>query len=284
MPAALQIVNPGPLTLIEDLGRPDLAWAGVARSGAADRESLALANRLVGNDSNAAGLEVLLGGLTFVVTDTVDLAVTGASTGLTINGRSLDLHRAHRVAAGSIVELGRVERGLRNYLAVRGGIVAEPVLGSQSRDVLAAIGPAPVAKGDLLTIGSAASLPAWYETVAPPPRPSPVVLRVAPGPRISWFDDWSRTAGITGPWTVLPASDRTGVRLSGTSLTRRAGDLPSEPTLVGAVQVPPDGQPIVLGPDCGVTGGYPVIAVVLDADLDRLFQVRPGEPVTFTTA
>ena len=141
-----------------------------------------------------------------------------------------------------------------------------------------------MAKGDLLTIGSAASLPAWYETVAPPPRPSPVVLRVAPGPRISWFDDWSRTAGITGPWTVLPASDRTGVRLSGTSLTRRAGDLPSEPTLVGAVQVPPDGQPIVLGPDCGVTGGYPVIAVVLDADLDRLFQVRPGEPVTFTTA
>ena len=284
MPAALQIVDPGPLTLIEDLGRPDLAWAGVARSGAADRESLALANRLVGNDVNAAGLEVLLGGLTFVATDNVDCAVTGASASLTINGRSLDLHRAHRVTAGSVVELGRVERGLRTYLAVRGGIDAEPVLGSRSRDVLAAIGPAPVARGDLLQIGSAAQLPAWYETVAPPSRPSPVVLRVAPGPHLSWFDDWSRTAGITGPWTVHPSSDRTGVRLSGTALTRRAGDLPSEPTLVGAIQVPPDGQPIVLGPDCGVTGGYPVIAVVLDADLDQLFQVRPGEPVTFTTA
>lgn len=270
----------GALALIEDVGRAEFARWGVARSGAADRGALRQANRLVGNSTDAAAIECLLGGLSLRCDQSSVIAVTGAPCDVHIDGRAVDRNRAHAVNAGSTVQLGTVSSGLRMYLAVRGGIDVAIVLGSRSRDVLAAIGPAPLAVGDVLPIGNDVVGEAWFEYVpdAPPRR----TIRVAPGPRLDWFESDALHHLATGPWTVRSESDRTGLRLTGPAVTRRKGDLASEATLPGAIQVPPDGQPIVLGPDAGVSGGYPVLAVVIDQDLDLLAQLRPGDPVPFS--
>lgn len=270
----LHVTAVGGLALIEDLGRTHPEW-GVSRSGAADRGSLRLANRLVGNSADAAGIEVLLGGLGLRAEGAAIVAVTGASCPVTVDGRPVDANRAIALADGSTIHLGTATSGLRAYIAVRGGLDGEPVLGSRSRDVLGQLGPAPLTPGCVLQAGHSAEGPAWFEHVAP--RETPALARVSAGPRGDWFDDAAHDLLASQPWTIRPESDRTGLRLSGVPLVRRSGDLPSEPTVVGAVQVPPDGQPIILGPDSGVSGGYPVIAVVHDADLDLLAQLRPGD-------
>ena len=281
MTVRLEVLACGPQVLVQDLGR-DLASWGVARSGAADRRALALGNRLVGNRAAAAGLESLMGGLALRMPDGGVVAVTGADCPVVVAGRAVDMNRAHRLEPGAVLEVGTATSGLRAYVSARGGIAVEPVMGSRSRDVLAQVGPEPLAPGAVLPLGDDHEREAWLEFAVPPRAPS--VLRVAPGPRADWFAPGAARALTSTSWTVQPASDRTGVRLGGTALGRRTGDLPSEPTLVGAIQVPPDGQPIVLGPDAGVSGGYPVLAVVLDADVDALAQVRPGEQVRFRWA
>jgi len=270
----LEVIAPGALTLVEDLGREHPEW-GIAMSGAADRGALALANRLVGNAPSAAALECLLGGLRLRCNASMVLAVTGADCAITVNGAPRDSHIAFTVSAGDELALAPAQHGLRAYLGVRGGIACEQVLGSRSRDVLALIGPPPLAVGDVLNVGNDIEGPAWFDHVAVATAPSPVVVRVSEGPRIGWFDNPSALSEHT--WTVRSESDRTALRLQGEPLARRAGDVASEPTLVGAVQVPPDGQPIILGPDSGVSGGYPVIAVVWSDDLDLLAQRRPGD-------
>ena len=284
----LHVLKPGPSTLVEDLGRPGLAALGVSTSGAMDRPALSLANRLLGNDEGAAGLEVLLGGLRATTDDLLWIAVTGAWGDVTIDGTRVEPHTATPLEPGSILSLGQARAGIRYYLAIRGGIAGEPVLGSRSRDVLAALGPPPVAAGEELPIGAQPRqrIPPVDGVPVDPPTSGEIELALRPGPRRDWFSPQAWQALTESTWTVSARSDRTGVRLDGgVSLDRaRSGELPSEGMLRGAIQVSPDGVPTVLGADHPVTGGYPVIAVVTDATVDRLAQARPGQPLRFTHA
>lgn len=285
MSATLEVVTTGPQLLVQDLGRPGWAHLGVGRSGAADRASLRLANRLVGNPEGAAGLESLLGGATLEARTATVVAVTGAAVGVRVDERELHLDGPLSIRAGSVLRLGAARTGLRAYLAVRGGLVVAETLGSMATDTLSGLGPGPLVVGDVLHAGRATV--GWpvvdVAAVARASRAGPLVLRVVPGPRQEWFTADALAALRTAVWTVSPESDRVGSRLEGPALARAvAGELPSEPMVRGAVQVPPHGRPVVMGPDHPVTGGYPVIATVVDHDADLLAQARPGDPVTFT--
>ncbi|MBB3674911.1 biotin-dependent carboxylase-like uncharacterized protein [Modestobacter versicolor] len=276
-PRALTVLGPGPLTTVQDEGRPGQAALGIGRSGACDRASAALANRLVGNPAGAALLEVTFGGL--AVRAEADLLVV--TTGARCPGAP---HAAPTVLRrGQELRLGAPASGLRSYLAVRGGIDVPPVLGSRATDVLAGLGPAVVAAGDVLPVGEpSAPLPGVdLAPVADPPA-GEVTVAVLPGPRADWFGEpgW---AGLTGqPWSVTSESNRVGLRLDGVPLERlREGELPSEGMVRGALQVPPSGTPVLFLADHPVTGGYPVIGYVTDADVDRCAQLRPGQVMRF---
>jgi biotin-dependent carboxylase-like uncharacterized protein len=280
---ALEVRHPGPLTTVQDLGRRGLAGIGVTRSGAADRGSLRLANRLVGNDEALAALEVTMGGLEVEVLAPVLVAITGALCPLTVTGAPpIGPAAPGALPAGARLRLGTPHSGLRTYLAVRGGIDVAPVLGSRSHDVLAGLGPAPLQRGDRLAIGNDPGTPLVAEVA--PTRPPGSVLRVWPGPRADWVAGGVRALTET-TWTVRPDSNRIGVRLDGTPLRRsRAGELASEPLIEGAIQVPHDGRPIVMLADHPTTGGYPVVAVVDPADLAAVAQARPGDVLTLRPA
>lgn len=285
--SVLRVLEPGPLTLIEDGGRPGLASMGVGPSGAMDRPALALANRLLGNPESAAALEVLLGGLKVTADDLLWIAVTGAWGDVTIDGVRVEPHTATALEAGAVLTVGPAAAGIRYYVAMRGGMAVEPVLGSRSRDVLAGLGPPQLAAGDVLPVGAqpAQRIPPVDTVPIDPPTSGQIELALRPGPRRSWFTEAAWQSLTETVWTISARSDRTGVRLEGTQLERAVGgELPSEGMLRGAIQVSPDGAPTVLGADHPVTGGYPVIAVVTDATVDRLAQARPGQPIRFTHA
>ncbi|MGO3369925.1 carboxyltransferase domain-containing protein [Microbacterium gubbeenense] len=312
--AALRILAPGPMSLVEDLGRPGRAYLGVTASGAADTASARLANRLVGNARAAAVVETL-GGLSVRAEIDVILALTGADARAELRralpaesdddggprdelvepGRTLPRNRVPvRIPAGTPVllragddlALGFPDTGLRAYIAVRGGIAAPDALGSRARDTLSGIGPDPLRAGEVLEIGSSAvtsveepsaeALLAGGDTAA---------LRVRVGPRDDWFVSDEIAHFFDTVWVVSSETDRVGTRLTPADGTRplrpRTGDLPSEGTVRGALQVPPSGEPVLFGPDHPVTGGYPVIGVVADADLPLAAQLRPGTRVRF---
>jgi biotin-dependent carboxylase-like uncharacterized protein len=274
---ALTVLATGPLTTVQDDGRPGQGALGIGRSGSCDRASAALANRLVGNPVDAAVLEVTLGGL--AVRAGSDLLVV--TTGARCPGAP---HAAPTVLRGGAeLRLGAPATGLRSYLAVRGGITVPPVLGSRATDVLAGLGPAVVTAGDVLPVGEPTSPPPGVDLAPVADLPgSEVTVEVLPGPRADWFGDagWS---GLVGqPWTVTSQSNRVGLRLDGVPLERlRAGELPSEGMVRGALQVPPAGTPVLFLADHPVTGGYPVIGYVVDADVDRCAQLRPGQGLRF---
>jgi biotin-dependent carboxylase-like uncharacterized protein len=270
----IEVLDAGPLSTVQDLGRRGHAALGVPVSGAFDRAALRLANRLVGNAENAAAIEVTLGGLRLRTDRAVTVALTGAECPGVAWGAAVSL------PAGAVLELGRPASGLRSYLAVRGGVDGEPMLGSRSTDTLSGLGPAPLTAGTHLHIGRPTQP---VSGAFAPGRPAGGRVPVLFGPRDDWFTAAARHTLLDTPWRVRAASDRVGVRLDGPALVRsRTGELPSEAVLPGAVQVPGDGRPIVFGPDAPVTGGYPVIAVVLEPDL--LAQLRPGDEVRFTPA
>jgi biotin-dependent carboxylase-like uncharacterized protein len=278
---ALEVVAPGPLTLVEDLGRPGWASLGVGRSGAFDRGSLRLANRLVGNREDAAALETLGGGLSLGCIDPCVVAVTGADGPVTLarRGRTGLVSRRSplHLEAGDLLRIDPPQEGLRSYVALRGGVRAPSVLGSASRDVLSGLGPDPLTVGDVVAAGARAVGHPHIDHVARRAVGGP--LQAILGPRQDWFTDDALRLLLTSPWVVSSRSNRIGVRLEGPALPRRkpAAELPSEPVVPGSIQVPPDGQPVVLGPDAPTTGGYPVVAVLVDADLDRLAHVSPGQ-------
>ena len=280
----LVVLAPGPRSTVQDRGRSGWASIGVPRSGAADLAAHDLANRLVGNRPEAATLEATAGGLRVRAGATVLVAVTGAPAPVVVDGRPAPLDAPLTLRAGAVLELGLPARGLRSYLAVRGGIDVPPVLGSRSTDTLSGLGPAPLRPGDLLPVGDLAGHEPGVD-VAPVARPAErPVLRVLPGPRRDWLHTDAWTALCREEWTVSSASDRVGVRLTGPRLARgREDELPSEGLVAGAVQVPPDGAPVLFLPDHPVTGGYPVLAVVVTADLPAAGQLRPGDQVRFRT-
>jgi biotin-dependent carboxylase-like uncharacterized protein len=277
----LEILKTGPLALLEDLGRPGLAHIGVTRSGAADRRSHTLANRLVANPLDRATVEVTFGGFSARVRGgSVAIAVTGADADPSVNGLPFGTNSIHYAHDGEVISLGAHRSGLRSYVAVRGGIDAEPTLGSRSHDVMSAIGPNPLKPGDVLTVGEhTADFPEVDQAPVAAIVEDLVELLVVPGPRDDWFAD--PDALVHTDWVASDRSDRVGMRLSGSPLRHRWPDrqLPSEGATRGAIQVPPNGLPVILGPDHPVTGGYPVIGVVADRDVDALAQVRPGQHV-----
>lgn len=274
----VEILSGGALTTVQDLGRPGLAALGIGRSGAADRGAAALANRLVGNSATSAVLETVLGGLCLRPDRPVVVAAAGTSAGLLVGGRHQPGHAPVRVPANQVIEIEAPQVGLRTYLAVAGGFIPPPVLGSRSCDTLAGIGPEPLQTGQVLTIGSATAPPGIAVIWAGLPT-SPVTLDVSPGPRTDWFDITTLTVPS---WQVAADLDRVGSRLTGGTVKRIVtADLPSEGVVRGAVQIPPDGRPVLFGADHPTTGGYPVIAVLTDRSADIAAQLKPGTTVRF---
>lgn len=296
---ALEVITPGPQALIQDLGRPGFGDLGVSPAGAADAAGARQGNRLVGNPPRDAVLETVLGGLSVRARGELTAALTGAPADAEIRSgsgsRPAPMYAPFPLHDGESLHLGTPQAGLRTYLAVRGGIDVPPVLGSRSTDLMSGIGPAPLAAGTVLPVGRADR-----GRVVGQPEPStlhpalqqggtgsaPVVLRVTPGPRDDWFTPESLAALTGQDWTVTAESNRIGVRLAttagGTPLERsRTEELPSEGVVAGSLQVPPSGLPVLFLADHPVTGGYPVIAVVVPEDLPVAAQLPPGTTIRF---
>jgi len=278
MTRSVTVLASGPLTTVQDTGRVGQAALGIGRSGACDRASYRLANRLVGNGPGAAALEVTFGGLAV----RAEHGVTVVTTGARCDGETP--HNAPVwLPAGAELRLGPPKAGLRTYLAVRGGITVDPVLGSRSTDILAGLGPDVIAEGDNIPVGET-ECPMPGVEVAPVRDPSgeELVVKVLAGPRQDWFaaDAWTTLTGQS--YTVSGDCDRVGARLDGSPLERsHTGELPSEGMMRGALQVPPAGTPVLFLADHPVTGGYPVIGYVIDEDVDLCAQLRPGQTVRF---
>ena len=274
----IEILDPGALTTVQDLGRPGLAHLGVPHSGALDSPAMRLANRLVGNQESAAVLETTLTGVRFRTERGVRVAVTGATCAVRIDARAVPWGATVSVPAGSVVEVGTATEGLRSYVAVAGGIDSEVVLGSRSTDLLSGLGPEPLVAGAVLRVGPDLRARASAEVSAQRREP---VLRIDPGPRADWFTARSQASLDGATYVVAAASNRIGLRLSGPVIEReRPGEVPTEPMVLGAVQVPPNGQPIIFLNDHPTTGGYPVVAVVREEDLSICAQARPGDRLT----
>ncbi|WP_250000651.1 biotin-dependent carboxyltransferase family protein [Actinoplanes sp. M2I2] len=300
----ITVVRAGSLTTVQDQGRPGYAHLGVPRSGALDLRALHHANALVGNPPDAAGLETTLLGCALRFTEPALVAVTGAHAVVKLDKVPVPAG-VHEVGAGSVLDVGRASRGVRSYVAVAGGVDVEPVLGSRSTDTLSGLGPPKLIDGMILPVGSAGpALPGRFPPYVPDRLAAPassssasassssdgvsarpvdgeisdeVVLGVWLGPRDDWFADGEL---FEAAYQVSPMSNRVGCRLTGAPLTRaRHGELPSEGVVLGAVQVPADGQPLIFLADHPTTGGYPVIGVV--DDVTALAQARPGSTVRF---
>lgn len=272
---SIQVLDPGPLTTIQDAGRPGWAHLGVPRAGWLDADSATLANRLVGNDEGAALLETTFGGVSFVARRALTFAVTGARCRVTAAGRAVPTDEPVTVRAGAEVVVGAALTGVRSYVALGGGVAVPAVLGSRSRDTLAGVGPDVLRPGTVLPLGVARQ-PSPLDV--PPRGPRTGVLRLHRGPRADWLLDPAALDGAT--YTIAAESNRVGVRLDGRPVQRRAGELASEGIVLGSVQVPGSGQPVVFLHDHPTTGGYPVVAVLDPRDLAACAQARPGERFT----
>lgn len=299
-PSGLRVVSPGLQSLLQDLGRHGHSALGVSAAGALDRASLRRANRLVGNRSSAAAIESVAGGLRVQAVGDQVLAVAGAPSALTIDSpsdagsdsaagkparqRTVPMATPFALLDGEILTLGAPESGFRSYLAVRGGVDAAPVLGSRSTDTMSGIGPAPLAAGQLLASGDVTESGVVGSPELQPDFPGDgvTVLDIVLGPRADWFDQSAIDSMCGQDWVVKPQSNRVGMRLDGTPLQRsRQGELPSEGTVAGAIQVPPEGLPVLFLADHPITGGYPVIGVVVDHQLDLAAQVPIGGSIRF---
>ncbi|MDR6414791.1 5-oxoprolinase/urea amidolyase family protein [Pseudarthrobacter sulfonivorans] len=304
--SGLRILSPGLQSLIQDLGRPGHAGLGVSSAGALDRSSLRRANRIVGNDPSAAVVESVAGGLRVQAVGDQVLAVAGAPSALTVvtpsdapdletedvgdqleQVREVPMATAFALLDGEILTIGAPQRGFRSYLAIRGGAAVDAVLGSRSTDTMSGIGPAPLAAGQMLGAGAATSSNVVGNPELQPDFPDTgvTVLDIVPGPRDDWFDAAALESLCGQDWAVTPRSNRVGMRLAGEPLTRsRDGELASEGTMAGALQIPPEGQPVLFLADHPITGGYPVIGVVVDHQLDLAAQIPIGGSIRFRWA
>jgi biotin-dependent carboxylase-like uncharacterized protein len=282
---SLLLRDPGLLSLLVDHGRPAARALGVPVGGAADRAALALANALVGNPPDALGLEFTLSGLTIEATTPTACAMFGAPFTVTAGRKPVAAGGTFTLEARDTLRIGGTPTGVRGYLCVAGGFAAPVVLGSRSSlDPLTAgtvleCRPSRCAVRGLGFVALAATSgnPSAGEPGVSTPG-SPITLRVLDGPQRDWFSDDRFIAQV---YEVSTASNRMGLRLVGEPLVRRPGELVSEAVAPGAVQITNDGRPVVLGVDGQTIGGYPKIAHVIRADLDRLAQLRPGEKVRF---
>ena len=307
----LEVVRPGPLATVQDLGRHGYGAVGVPPAGAADAASMAAANLLAGNPPRAAGIELTLGRAEFRAGGGCTLAVAGAPADITLRtgeggqASQRPFGAAFAVPDGGVVSIGPPTAGLRSYLAVSGGITTAAELGSRSADLHSGVG-GPLRAGAILPVGRPAPAPGERQgSLSPtagagvgplpgagrrlqrsgrfPARGAITRLRIVPGPRTDWFAPGTLPALLGSVYKVAAASNRTGLRLDGQALTRSGeAELPSEGVVTGALQVPHDGQPILLLSDHPTVGGYPVIAVLATADIGLAAQLRPGDKIAFT--
>lgn len=287
---SLRVERVGTLALSQDLGRAGYAHQGMTGSGAADTASLRQANALVGNEPGAPALEII-GDFTAVAEWEVMIAITGAQAFGPITmvdpwQRSIELpaHEAAIVPAGARITLGPAVAGLRTYLSLRGGVDQPHTLGSAATDTLSGLGPPPLRAGDLLRPAQRVRALRTIEPVPGTPVPGPLLMLSAfEGPRTGWIRNLERL--FSSQYQVTEYADRIGTRLAGPSLQQaHADDVPSEGIVRGAVQIPPDGQPLIFGPDHPVTGGYPVVAVLAEHAQNALAQARAGQAVRFRRA
>lgn len=280
-------VHEAAFATVQDAGRPGWERFGVPPGGPMDWLALRAANDLVGNPPAAAALELALGSLTLESATDALIALTGAGFGLFVDGRSMPVWSAVRMRAGQIIQVVPLPTtpGVWAYLAICGGVAVEPVLGSRSTYLRGGLGGwngRLLQPGDKLPVDSCQ--PDWERAgcrVRPNSRPAyatQITARVVLGPQEDWFTPQAVQRFLSQEYTLGSLSDRMGSRLQGSPLQQaRSGDLLSEGMVTGAVQVPPDGQPIVMMPDRPVSGGYPKIATVIRADQPLLAQLRPGE-------
>ncbi|MGH3620501.1 MAG: biotin-dependent carboxyltransferase family protein [Sciscionella sp.] len=283
MSREITVLATGPQALIQDLGRPGHAHLGIPPSGALDTLALRQANRLVGNDEAAAGIELLIGGLRVRAQCPCTIAVTGPPIGVTVNDRATDSHTPVHLDASDILEVGTLTAGLRCYVAFGGGLAVVAELGSRSTDLLSGIGPEPLAANLRLPLGPA-GIPFGVDELAPEPVTGDLTVPISLGPREYWFDEPGRQLA-TARWSVSEKSNRVGLCCTGPALRRAAEfdgvELASEGIITGAVQVPTDGRPLIFLADHPTTGGYPVLGVVPAHTLPALAQARPGTPLHF---
>jgi biotin-dependent carboxylase-like uncharacterized protein len=278
----IHVLEPGLFTTVQDLGRDGLGHLGVPTAGAADTFSLRVANRLVGNADGTAALEMTGQGAALRFDAPASIALAGGEVEATLDGQPLPMDQTIRVMPGAVLHTGSIHTGLRVYLAVAGGLSVPMMLGSASSDTLSGLGPARLEAGMQIAIAPYADIPGFYLR-APPSFGGGTMLRVMAGPQEEWFTPAARKLLLDAEYRVLSQSDRTGLRLTGEKLERsRKDELPSMGMVAGAIQVPGSGQPIVLLANHGATGGYPVIANVISADLGTLAQLAPGKGVRFS--
>jgi antagonist of KipI len=289
--AALQVLAPGPLTSVQDLGRPGFGRYGVPPAGAVDPRSLRIANLLVGNDQGEGALEITLTGLRVRALTRVVVAVTGADTRPSAGDAPLKMWTCQAMAPGQVLSMKPAVNGCRAYLAIGGGVAVPRVMGSKSTYLSSGFGGMegrPLRKGDVIFSDDPQSHLQTVGRVSPevliPRFSNSWVLRVYLGPEAGHFPEKTKTDFLATVYAVSPHSDRTGIRLNGPVIQRLDGlgeSIISEGVVAGAIQVPGDGQPIILLNET-VTGGYRKIATVISADLPSLGQMKPGDRVGFS--
>ncbi len=283
----LEILRAGPFTTVQDLGRPGRGSIGVPPGGAADALALRLANRLVGNPEEAAGLEMTLAGPQIAFAAEAWVALAGSRFAATLEGSAVPHAEAFAVRAGQVLDVGRTLEGARSVLAIRGGLDVSLALGSRSTFVAGGFGGLdgrPLRRGDRLPVGAApaSARPLALRHGLLPAYASDGVLRVILGPQLERFVAGAKGSFLSSTYRVSTSSDRVGLRLEGPPIAHAGeADLLPEGIACGGIQVPADGQPIVLGCDHPTTGGYTKIATVITADLWRLGQAKPGDRVRF---
>jgi biotin-dependent carboxylase-like uncharacterized protein len=281
----VEVVRPGALTTVQDAGRPGFAHLGVPTSGALDPDAYARANRLVGNVGTVAVLESTVDGVGLRFDEAAVVAVTGAGATVRVGGRPEAWSLPVYVKAGSVVDVGAAERGIRSYLAVAGGFEVPPTLGSKSTDLLSGLGPPPLVAGQRLAVGPTTRPPPAVDFAPYEPPAAGLVLPLHPGPRLDWLTEQAKYDLFAQTYRVSPASNRIALRLSGRPLGRRLDqELPSEGIVWGSVQLLNNGEILMFLADHPTTGGYPVIAVVDGRAASGCAQARPGSPVVLCRA
>jgi antagonist of KipI len=288
-----EVIDPGVLTTVQDLGRYGFSQCGVPPSGALDTFSFRIANLLAGNSEDKACLEITLTGLKLIALREVVIAITGGDLCPVLNGDPLEMWRTHLLVEGDVIAFKSVRKGCRSYLAVGRGLFLSQILGSRSTYLSGKFGGLegrPLRKGDILPIPD---IPIALDKIGLrfpdewiPPIQKETLLRVIPGPQDSHFTKKGFGTFSSESYQVTPQCDRVGIRLEGPRIERKPGvedSIISEGLIAGAIQVPGDGKPIVILSEL-VTGGYAKIATVISADLARVAQLKPGDHVRFEPA
>ncbi|PTM40011.1 biotin-dependent carboxyltransferase family protein [Bosea sp. 124] len=287
MTAALRLLSAGPGVTVQDGGRHGFLRYGVTGAGPMDPFAHAIANRALGNRADAAAIEVSLGGLELTVEGApVTIAVAGGDFQIVLDGQALPPAVVARLEPGARLKLRAGPAGVWCYLAVAGGLALPQVLGSgatHARTGMGGLEGRMLQAGDRLPVGMATTGDTPAGVIVAPPLERPAgTIRVLLGPQDDYFAADQITAFLAGPWTVSARGDRMACFLEGERLSHKLGfNIPSDGVAMGAIQVPGEGQPIVLMADRQSTGGYPKIATVIGADLGRLAQARPGTQLAF---